>query len=139
MLKEKGVDIEKVKNVRLMEYIYDMGEKMAGADVIMCRGGASSLAEVCAAGKPSVIAPSPYVTDNHQEKNARVIEKNGAAVVVLEKQISGKDMYETVKSIILDKAKMAEMGANAKKMAVTDGTEKIFKEILRLYDESQKA
>ena len=58
---------------------------------------------------------------------------------MLEKQISGKDMYETVKSIILDKAKMAEMGANAKKMAVTDGTEKIFKEILRLYDESQRA
>ena len=139
MLKEKGVDVDDLKNIRLMEYIYDMGERMAAADIIMCRGGASSLAEVCAAGKPSVIAPSPYVTDNHQEKNARVIEKNGAAVVVLEKQISGKDMYETVKSIILDKEKMAEMGKNAKKMAVTDGTEKIFKEILRLFDESQRA
>lgn len=135
MLKEKGVDVSNMKNVRLVEYIYDMGEKMAGADLIMCRGGASSLAEVCAAGKPSVIAPSPYVTDNHQEKNARVIEKNGAAKVILEKQITGKDMYETVKSIILDREKMEQMGKSAKKMAVTDGTEKIYNEIKRLYGE----
>ena len=90
MLSQKGVDIKKTKNVKLYEYIYDMGEKMAAADLVMCRAGASSLAEVCCQAKPSVIVPSPYVTDNHQEKNARVLEKNGAAKVILEKSTDGK-------------------------------------------------
>ena len=114
------------------EYFYDMGEKMAAADLVMCRAGASSLAEVCCQAKPSVIVPSPYVTDNHQEKNARVLEKNGAAKVILEKSTDGKEMYETVKKLIFDGAALSEMSKNAAKMAVTDGTDKIYKEILRL-------
>ena len=76
--------------------------------------------------------PSPYVTDNHQEKNARVLEKNGAAKVILEKSTDGKEMYETVKKLIFDGAALSEMSKNAAKMAVTDGTDKIYKEILRL-------
>ena len=132
MLSQKGVDIKKTKNVKLYEYIYDMGEKMAAADLVMCRAGASSLAEVCCQAKPSVIVPSPYVTDNHQEKNARVLEKNGAAKVILEKSTDGKEMYETVKKLIFDGAALSEMSKNAAKMAVTDGTDKIYKEILRL-------
>ena len=72
-----NVKTKNMRNVKLLDYVYDMGDKMAMADLVMCRGGASSLAEVCAVGKASIIAPSPYVPDNHQEKNARVLEKNG--------------------------------------------------------------
>lgn len=132
MLEVNGVDMKELKNIRIVEYIYDMGEKMAGADLVMCRAGASSLAEICAVGKASVIAPSPYVPDNHQEKNARVLEKNGACTVILEKKTTGEKMYQTVKELILDKSRLKEMGENARKMAALEGNEKIWQEILRL-------
>ena len=63
----------------MREYIYDMPQVMAAADLIICRAGAATIAEVCASATPCIMVPSPNVTDNHQEKNARVLEKNGAS------------------------------------------------------------
>ena len=68
----------------MRQYIYDMDVVMAAADVVLCRAGASTISELTALGKPTVMVPSPYVTNNHQEKNARLLEKHGGAGVITE-------------------------------------------------------
>ncbi len=85
-VKEQGVDLASQKLVSMQEYIYNMPTLMAAADLIISRAGASTLNEIAAAGTPCIIVPSPNVTNNHQEKNARVLEAGGGAVVLLESE-----------------------------------------------------
>ncbi|MEA4919497.1 MAG: undecaprenyldiphospho-muramoylpentapeptide beta-N-acetylglucosaminyltransferase [Clostridiaceae bacterium] len=128
-LKEMGVDIESVPNIRLTEYIYDMGNAMNGSDLVICRAGANTLAEVCACGKPSVIIPSPYVADNHQEKNARAMERAGASVVAIESEVDGKKLFAMTKELLADKSKLWQMSGNACALAKFDALDIIYKAI----------
>ena len=84
-VKNNGVDYETVPELDIREYIYNMPTVLAAADVIIGRAGAATCNEIAAAGTPCILVPSPNVTNNHQEKNARVLEAGGGAVVVLEK------------------------------------------------------
>ncbi len=127
-----GVDLETARNIDLREYIFDMDKVLCEADLVICRAGASTLAEVCAAGKPSIIVPSPYVADNHQEKNARVLERYGAAVVITEAEATGKKIYDTACQLLQDPAKLQEMGAKARSLAKTDAVEQIYQGICQL-------
>ena len=79
-VKEQGVDLAAHPALDMREYIYDMPQVLAAADLIICRAGAATIAEVCASGTPCIMVPSPNVTGNHQEKNARVLERSGASV-----------------------------------------------------------
>ncbi len=124
-IEAKGVDLSATENVRLVEYIYDMAGAMNGADLVICRAGASTLAEVCACGKPSIIVPSPYVADNHQEKNARTLERAGAAIVALEQEDDGAALFARTKALLADPAKLAKMAENAKKLANYDALDRI--------------
>ena len=99
---EKGVDIR--------PYIYDMPLVMAAADLIMCRSGASTLAELAALGKPAVLVPSPNVTNNHQEKNARVLEKLGGARVHLEGEFTAESLYDELCVMLSDTELLDSMG-----------------------------
>ena len=74
LLKEKGVELEQHPSLQVREYIYDMAPVMRAADLVICRAGASTISELTALGVPALIVPSPYVTNNHQEKNARALE-----------------------------------------------------------------
>jgi len=94
LIREKGVDLEKHKNIDVRDYVYDMARVLSAADLVLCRGGAATMAELTALGKPAVIVPSPNVAENHQEKNARTLEAGGAAVVMLEKDCTGEKLYE---------------------------------------------
>ncbi len=124
-IRAHGVDLDHSANVRLTEYIYDMGHVMNACDLVICRAGASTLAEVCACGKPSLIVPSPYVADNHQEKNARALERAGAARVALEKEVDGKALFELTKAMLADRVSLAVMGAKAASLARPDALERI--------------
>ena len=114
-----------VKNTDIRPYIDDMGTVMTAADVILCRSGASTLAEISALGRPSVLVPSPYVTNNHQEKNARAVEREGGAIVLCEEECTGKKLYEAVISILSDESKAIKMAKCSEKLGVKDATEKI--------------
>jgi UDP-N-acetylglucosamine--N-acetylmuramyl-(pentapeptide) pyrophosphoryl-undecaprenol N-acetylglucosamine transferase len=114
------------------EYIYDMPRVMAAADLILCRSGASTLAELAYMGKPAVLVPSPNVTNNHQEKNARVIEKAGGAQVLLEGGFDAQLLLETVKTLLADPDGMREMAEAMKSLAVPDAVEKITEIVLGL-------
>ncbi len=129
-VREKGVELDKHPNIELREYIYDMADVMAAADLVICRAGAATLGELCVLGKPSVIVPSPYVAENHQEKNARALEQRGACVVITEPECTPEKLYETVIRLLADQAKLDEMGRCAKSMAIVDSSEKIYQHIL---------
>ena len=113
-------------------YIYDMSRVMAAADLVLCRAGASTLSELAMMGKPAVLVPSPNVTNNHQEKNARVLEKAGGAVVLTEPGLSADTLKKTVLDLIHDRARLEEMERCMRACAVSDATERITDVVLDL-------
>ena len=123
-LKENGVQIEG-KNVEIREYISDMDRCMSAADLVICRAGASSLSELQALGKASILVPSPNVSENHQFHNAMALVNKGAALVVEEKDLTKEKMAELFESLIFNDEKRLTVEANAKAMAVMDAKEKI--------------
>ena len=126
LVKELGLDLEQHPELEMKEYIFNMPQLMAAADLVICRAGAATISEVCVSGTPCVMVPSPNVTDNHQEKNARVLEKYGAAVVIREADCDGDSLYETVKELLADPERLRGMRSAARNMAVVDATEQIY-------------
>ena len=125
LVKEKGVDLANTPQIEMLEYFYNMPTLMAAADVIISRAGASTCNEIGAAGLPCILLPSPNVTNNHQEKNARVLESRGGAVVIVEKDCSAEKVYEEIKSLLADPDRRAEMGKNLRRMVTMDSAERI--------------
>ena len=125
LVKEKGVDLANTPQIEMLEYFYNMPTLMAAADVIISRAGASTCNEIGAAGLPCILIPSPNVTNNHQEKNARVLESRGGAVVIVEKDCSAEKVYEEIKSLLADPDRRAEMGKNLRQMVTMDSAERI--------------
>ena len=109
-IRSLGVDLSENKGIEAREYIYDMPTVMAAADVFISRAGASSCNEIAASGTPCILIPSPNVTDNHQEKNARALEEKGAAVVVLEKDCTAQALLGQIRQILEQPEKSAAMG-----------------------------
>ena len=131
-LRENGVDPDKKSNVEIREYISDMDRCMSAADVVVCRAGASSLSELQALGKASILIPSPNVSENHQYHNAMALVNKGAALIIEEKDLTKEKMAELFKELVFDDEKRITVEANAKAMAVTDAKEKIADIIISL-------
>lgn len=130
-LQNSDIDIENVTNTKIYPYIYNMEEIMNISDLFICRSGAMTINEVSIVGKPAIFIPLPGVSQNHQEYNARVLEKIGAAKIILNKDLENTDLNEYVENIIYNKSLLEEMGAKAKKVANSNALEKIYKEIKR--------
>ncbi len=122
--KALGVDLEN-PSIDMREYVYNMPTVMAAADVIISRAGASSCNEIAASGTPAILIPSPNVTDNHQEKNARVLSGNGGAVLVLEKECTAQLLYTKIKELLADNAARDAMSTALKNLVVLDSAERI--------------
>ena len=129
---ELGVDLSKHPGIEMREYIYNMPELMAAADLMICRAGASTLNEVAVSAVPAIIVPSPNVADNHQEKNARILERRGAAVVVREADCDGDSLYRLACELLQDGDRLAGMRRALREMAVLDSTERIYTMLLEL-------
>lgn len=125
-LKSKGVDFEFMDNLSLVPYIFDMDKVLGGADLVVSRAGAITISELNALGKPSVLIPSPYVAHNHQEQNARYLEKNGAAMVLTEANLNGKTLSETIQKALSDRKELKAMGEASRKLGITNACEKIY-------------
>lgn len=102
------------KNVIIKPFIHNMPEVLAGIDLIVARAGATTLAEITALGLPSILIPSPYVTNNHQEKNARALSNQGAAIVRLESEITGEQLLKDIDDILRNDHKWEAMHKAAK-------------------------
>ena len=112
-------------SIDMREYIYNMPTVMAAADIIISRAGASTCNEIGASGTPSILIPSPNVTDNHQEKNARVLESHGAAIVITEDQCNGQVLYNAVQQLLADHDRRSAMSAAVRQMVILDSAERI--------------
>ena len=134
-VKEQGVDLAAHPDIDMREYIYNMPDLMAAADLIITRAGASSLNEIEAAGTPCIIVPSPNVTDNHQEKNARVLERHGAAQVILEPGLTGDALFEAAKALLEDPERRAAMRSALHEMAIVDSAERILQTVFELAEQ----
>ena len=119
-------------DTEIRPYIYDMARVMVAADLIICRAGASTLSELTFLGKPAILVPSPYVTNNHQEKNARVLEKAGGAKMLLESELNGEKLLTETEKLLKDPNAMAKMSEASKKLGITDAVDKIVEIILGL-------
>ncbi|MDR1990263.1 MAG: undecaprenyldiphospho-muramoylpentapeptide beta-N-acetylglucosaminyltransferase [Acidobacteriaceae bacterium] len=101
-------------------FLYDMSRRIADADLIVCRGGATTLAEITAAARPAIVIPLPTATDDHQRKNAEVLEANGAADVLLQKEATGAVLAERIERLLSDPSRRAEMADAARRLARPD-------------------
>ena len=119
------VDVNGDNGIDMREYIYNMPTVMAAADVIISRAGASTCNEIGASGTPSILIPSPNVTNNHQEKNARILEGHGAAIVITEDQCCGKVLYNTVQQLLEDHDRRKAMSVAVRDMVMLDSAERI--------------
>ena len=124
-VKNNGVDYENETMLDIREYIYNMPTVMAAADVIIGRAGSATCNEIAAAGVPCILVPSPNVTGNHQEKNARVLEEVGGAVVILEKDCTAEDMYRQVMELLADKDCREQMTAALHSLVKADSADRI--------------
>lgn len=122
---EKNIDLDKNKHIMLREYIDDMYRCMAAADLVICRAGASSLSEIQAMGKPSILVPYPYAAENHQYHNAMALVKNNAAILIEEKDFTGERLIKEVDDLLANPERLRTIGENAAKMAIYDATERI--------------
>ena len=132
LLRDKGVDLEAHPALQVKEYIYNMAVVMRAADLVICRAGASTISELTALGVPALIVPSPYVTNNHQEKNARVLEEAGGAVVLLEKDSSGQALFQAACAILHDEPRRLEMEKAMASLGIRDATERIYQTVAEL-------
>ena len=138
LLRQKGVAFENNPNLDIREYIPDMPECLAAADLVIARAGAMTLAELTAVGRASVLIPSPNVAENHQYHNAMVLANHQAAVVIEEKDLTGEKLVAVVKDMTADPQKLREIGLAAKTLGVPDACGHITDELLKLYEAHQK-
>lgn len=127
---EKGVTVGQSLVVR--EYIEDMPQMLAAADLVISRAGALTLAELEAAGRAAILIPSPNVAENHQYYNALELQKAGAAVVIEEKELTAERLIGTVERLTADRASLASMGKLARALAEPKSLEKITDRLLEL-------
>lgn len=132
IFKARGINPELYPDIRISEYIYDMATAMNAADLVVSRAGASTLSELTALGKPSILVPSPYVTDNHQEHNARAVETAGGAIVITEENLTCDTLSQAIENITGTPERLAAMKKASRAIGVPDSTEQIYNEIKRL-------
>lgn len=137
-LREEKVDLGRTPELEVREYIQNMAELMRAADLVICRAGASTISELTALGVPAIIIPSPNVTHNHQEHNARVLADAGGAVMILEKDSSGQTLYDASRDILHDEARRKAMSAAMASLGTIDASEKILDAVMALVRSSKK-
>lgn len=124
-LEENHIEIP--KNVKIVSYIDNMPALFQAIDLVVCRSGATTLAELTALGLPSILIPSPYVTNNHQEMNAMALVNKHAAEIIKEKQLDSDQLVKTIDRIILDQQVLKEMAEEAKKLGTPNAIDDIIK------------
>ena len=108
-LADLGVNLDKADNLAVYPYLYDMPKALAATDIAVFRAGATSLAELTARGVPAVLIPYPFAAENHQEFNARELEKNGAAKVILNRELTGEKLINVLEEMLASENRLQEM------------------------------
>lgn len=135
-MEEAGIPL-KSDRLRITEYINDMDICLAAADLVICRSGASTLAELEAAGKASILIPSPIVAGNHQYHNAMVLGKADAAIVIEQKDVTSEKIIGEIEKLYLDTDRVEKMSDNALKLHLSDTPQRILKVVDKLLEKAK--
>jgi UDP-N-acetylglucosamine--N-acetylmuramyl-(pentapeptide) pyrophosphoryl-undecaprenol N-acetylglucosamine transferase len=114
------------------KFIDDMPATFGRAELLVCRSGASTVGEITAAGKPAIFVPFPAAADDHQNVNARALERTGAAVVVEESNLGAAYLVDTIAALIGDSVRLQSMSAAAKSLAHPQAVEEIAEMVAQL-------
>ena len=133
-LQSLNISINNIPNVKILPYIYNMEEVMNCVDLVVSRSGAMTITEISIVGKPSIFIPFPYATENHQEYNAKVLEKVGAAKIILFAILDDNILNSTINEIISDKEKMCRMSENAHAVEIKNVEDKIYVELCKILE-----
>jgi UDP-N-acetylglucosamine--N-acetylmuramyl-(pentapeptide) pyrophosphoryl-undecaprenol N-acetylglucosamine transferase len=117
---------------RVEPFLYAMGREMKAADLVICRAGATTLAELTAAGKASILVPLPTATDDHQRKNAHALVAQGAAVMVEQRELTGDRLAAELLALAGDAARREQLGRAARRMARPDAARAIVDKVLAI-------
>ncbi len=120
-----GVDAE------ILPFIDDMALAYAKSDLVIGRAGAGTIAEITALGKPSILVPFPYAAHNHQFENAKILQEQGASVLIEDKEATPEKLAHTLTEL-LDKDKLTAMSANARKLGRPEASKEIVDELYKL-------
>ncbi|MBO0473100.1 undecaprenyldiphospho-muramoylpentapeptide beta-N-acetylglucosaminyltransferase [Enterococcus ureasiticus] len=118
---------KKLTNISIQPYIDKMAEVLAAADLMVGRAGATSIAEFTALGLPAILIPSPYVTNDHQTKNAQSLVKSGAVEMITDKELTGLNLVTEIDGILLNESRHQSMAEASKKEGIPDAGERLYK------------
>jgi UDP-N-acetylglucosamine--N-acetylmuramyl-(pentapeptide) pyrophosphoryl-undecaprenol N-acetylglucosamine transferase len=117
--KEMGVEAE------VLPFVHDMAGAYSRADLVICRSGATTVAELAIVGKASILIPYPFHADQHQRLNAEVLQRRGAAEVITNDELTGEKLAASIMDLACDRERLAAMGAAARAAAVPDATARV--------------
>ncbi|BBB93261.1 MAG TPA: undecaprenyldiphospho-muramoylpentapeptide beta-N-acetylglucosaminyltransferase [Methylomusa anaerophila] len=131
-IEQAGIDLSSTGNIIIKPYIYNMPQALAAADLAVFRAGAVGLAEITARGIPAILIPYPYASENHQEYNARVLEKQGAAITINDSELDGSKLLGAIENLLNVREKLDRMGVNSKKLGRSQAAQAIARLVLSL-------
>ena len=129
---QAGIELSAAGNIIIKPYLYNMPAALAAADLAIFRAGAVGLAELTARGIPAILIPYPYAAENHQEFNARALEKQGAAKVILDKELTDSKLIDTIRSLLNNPEELASMARKSKELGCPQAAETIARLALSL-------
>ena len=118
-------NVHELKNVKVMPFIADMPKFLVSIDLFVGRSGATFLSEITALGVASILIPSPYVAENHQEFNARSVTDHGGGTLILESELTAEVLYDEITRLLNDEEKLASMRDITKKLGIPDASTRI--------------
>jgi UDP-N-acetylglucosamine--N-acetylmuramyl-(pentapeptide) pyrophosphoryl-undecaprenol N-acetylglucosamine transferase len=121
----------------VVDFISDMPAAFAQADLVVCRAGASTVSELAAAGRASILVPFPFAADNHQQHNAEAMQNEGAALLVLDREMTGQRLFDEVTGLIIDRERLRMMSEAAKNIAKPRAAQKAADVLLELSGEAK--
>lgn len=131
--KSLGIPVDNSGNITIIPYLYDMAHALRVTDLIVCRAGATTIAELTALGLPSILVPYPYASENHQEHNARALENQGAAILIKDSDLSAEILLKTILKV-LEGDNLTSMAKNSKAIGKPQALESILNTIDQVLD-----
>lgn len=137
-IKAEGINMDNCGNITITSYMHDMPSALAAADLLICRAGAATLAEMTVVGLPAILVPYPYAAENHQEYNARSLEKRGAAVVVKDSNLSGNFLVTQIEKLTSCPRMLKEMSKASRELGRPGAVDDILDCVQYLLDNKRK-
>jgi UDP-N-acetylglucosamine--N-acetylmuramyl-(pentapeptide) pyrophosphoryl-undecaprenol N-acetylglucosamine transferase len=117
---------------KVTPFIVDMAGAYTDADLIICRAGATSIAEITAAGKAAILIPYPWAANDHQLKNAQALATEGAALMIPERELSGSMLFSAIEDLLRDEQKLQQMEKNSLRMSKIDAAATIVDNCIKI-------